>query len=171
LKTVDREVGMTIVVSVLAVVSELEALTEESSAYLNRETGELYSLGDEEAGAVEDAADSDDLPEWLRDEAPKIREVLESGDWLPLPTRFDVDEWAIMDGFALSVDDPELRHELRGAIRGTGAFRHFKDTIHRLGIQESWYRFRDEALAGIAIDWLEEHGITYTRDEGGSPTE
>jgi hypothetical protein len=162
---------MAVIVSLRAVVEELEALTEESAAYLNRKTGELYSLGDEEAGAVEGAADSDDLPGWLHDEMPKIREVLESEDWLLLPSRFDINEWATMDGFSLTIDDTDLREELRGAIRRAGAFRHFKDTVHRRGILESWYRYRDEALARIAVDWLDEQGIAYARDQGVSPAE
>lgn len=72
------------------VIEELEALTDESVAYLNRETGELYALGEEEAGLVEDDVDPEGLPGWLVDEVPKIREVLESADWLALPTRFDI---------------------------------------------------------------------------------
>jgi len=44
-------------------------------------------------------------------------------------------------------------------------------TVHRRGILESWYGYRDEALARIAIDWLDEQGIAYARDEDVSPAE
>jgi len=34
--------------------------------------------------------------------------------------------------------------------------------IHRCGIAEEWYKFRDEALKKIAIKWCEENDIRYT---------
>jgi len=162
---------MAVVVPLRKVVDEIEALMDESTAYLNRKTGELYTLHEEEALLDEDDADLEDLPEWQRSEIPVIRDVLESEDWLPLPTKFDIHEWAIMDEFSRSMDDPELRDELQDAIRGAGAFRHFKSTIHRLGIHELWYRYRTSALERIAMDWLEEHEIAYTSDENAASAE
>jgi hypothetical protein len=157
------------IVSLREVVDELDALADECIAYLNRQTGELYTLSDMVAGMVEDHADPEDLAEWLGDEVPRVREILESEDWLALPTRFDIHEWAIMDHFARSIEDPELQDELLGAIRGRGAFRYFKDTVHRHEIQQDWYDFKSAALARIAADWLDGHGISYTRDSGASP--
>ena len=161
---------MAVTVSLRRVVDELEAQTEGSAAYLNRETGDLYTLREEEAGLVENDADLDDLPDWQRDDVDGVREVLESEDWLPLPTSFDVHEWAIMDEFSRSIDDPDLRGELLNAIRGAGAFRCFRDALHRRGIHESWYSYKTAALGQIAADWLDGHGIAYTRDESAAPT-
>ena len=56
---------MATVVSLRHVVDELDALMNECTSYLNRQTGELYALQDEEAGVIEDGADPEDLPEWL----------------------------------------------------------------------------------------------------------
>lgn len=156
-------------VSLKLVVEELDALTDETSAYLNRETGELYALGEEVAALVEDAVDPAELPGWLVDEAPKIREVLESEDWLPLPTRFDIHEWAIMDGFARSIADADVRDELLTAIRGRGAFRWFKDAVHRHGILQDWHVHRAAALGRIAAAWLEDHGVEYATDADTLP--
>jgi hypothetical protein len=156
---------MAVVVSLRKVVDEIDVLMEGCTAYLNKQTGEHYTLQYDDAELVEDDADLEDLPEWQRDEIPVIREILESEDWLALPTKFDIHEWAIMDEFSRSVDDAELRDELRNAIRGPGAFRNFKNTIYRHELQDSWYRYRTAALDRIAIDWLDEHEITHTRDE------
>jgi len=41
-------------------------------------------------------------------------------------------------------------------------FRAFRIAIRRLGLEQSWYQFRDEALAEIARSWLEEHKLQYT---------
>ena len=37
----------------------------------------------------------------------------------------------------------------------------FKDAIIRFGIEENWYRFREEALKDIAIRWCERNDITF----------
>lgn len=156
---------MAVVVSLRKVVDEIEALMGGWTAYLNRKTGELHTLQEDDEGLVADDADLEDLSDWQRDAIPVIREILESEDWLALPTKFDIHEWAIMDEFSCSVEDPALRNELRSAIRGAGAFRHFKATIHWYGLQETWYRYRTGVLDRIAIDWLDEQQIAYTRDE------
>jgi hypothetical protein len=50
---------------------------------------------------------------------------------------------------------------LEGNQHGAGAFRMFRSTTRRLGIEKSWYRFHEEALAEIARDWLEAHELPY----------
>jgi len=50
-------------------------------------------------------------------------------------------------------------------IKGSGAFRRFKNAIHEKGIEKAWYEFRSEALEKIAIEWLEENGISYSRND------
>lgn len=92
-----------------------------------------------------------------------IREVLESEDFIPLPSKFDIHEWSIMDRFAQSLTDEATSDELDAALHGSGAFRRFKDAVRRLGLEDKWYRFRETALEEIAIEFLEEHGISYER--------
>lgn len=169
---------MAVIVSLREVADELSALMEGFKAYLNRETGELYSVSDEDVHLLDDEddveVDNDDLPGWQIEMLAKTREVLESEDWLRLPTKFDIHEWTMMEEFSCSVDDANLRDELLGPIRGPGAFRYFKDTIHRRGIQDRWYEFKAAALEQIAARWLDKHGIAYARDgsdlPGAAPT-
>ncbi|WP_425429451.1 hypothetical protein [Desulfoscipio geothermicus] len=47
------------------------------------------------------------------------------------------------------------------SIKGSGAFRRFKDNIHRYQIAKNWYKYRDEAIKRIAIEWCEGNGIRY----------
>lgn len=60
------------------VVNEIEALMDECTAHLNRDTAELYTVRGEEAAAAEGALDPHDLPDRLVEELPTIREILES---------------------------------------------------------------------------------------------
>jgi hypothetical protein len=93
---------------------------------------------------------------------PKIRAALESDRFLELPDRFDIHEWSIMERFSRTQNIEQIRSELLNAIHGAGAFRAFRSAIRRLGLEQSWYQFRDEALAEIARSWLEEHKLQYT---------
>jgi hypothetical protein len=93
---------------------------------------------------------------------PKVREVLGSPDFIPLPDRFEIDEWTIMRHFAESQSNPEHREDLLSAIRGRGAFPLFKSLLPRLNLREEWFRFRAEALDQIASDFLEVNGVPYT---------
>ncbi len=92
---------------------------------------------------------------------PKIREALESDDFLQLPNRFEINEWSIMERFAESQENREHREALREAIHGKGAFRRFRETLRDLDLEDAWYRFRELALEEIAKDWLNANGISY----------
>jgi Uncharacterised protein family (UPF0158) len=91
----------------------------------------------------------------------KVRAVLAGERCLQLPNHFEVHEWSIMDEFAQAQHSEGVRQELLEAIHGAGAFRMFRSTIRRLGLEKSWYRFREESLVEIARDWLEVHKLPY----------
>ena len=69
-----------------------------------------------------------------------------------------------MKRFAESLDNEKDCDDLLDAIDGRGAFRLFKTAVARRGLREVWFKFRNDALAEIAIDFLEENRIPYTRD-------
>ena len=136
--------------------------SDEQSSFLNLTTGEVVSITDEELRAAENDEPLEDFPEWQHDAIRIAGEILETEHYLPLPDRFEMHEYSLMERFCLSVDEEDIRDDLRNAIRGRGAFRYFKDRIHAYGIAEEWYRYRDAALREIAVAWCEEHGIPYT---------
>jgi hypothetical protein len=130
------------------------------AAYLNLDTGEVITVSGEERRMVERNVPEDDLPDWQREALPRVREALDSDRFVPLPDRFKVHEWGIMERFSVERTDPQ-RNQLLDAIHGPGAFRRFKQAIRRLGIEEEWHRYRDSALEEIAKEWLEAHGLAY----------
>ena len=151
-------------VSLKAVVETLESLGEELFAFLNPHTGDLVILSAEDIRLVEDDAPADALPEWQQKVLAEAREVLASDEYLELPTSYDIHEYAIMEEFCSTIAKPQLRHALLDQIHGSGAFRRFKQAIHRYRIAEDWYRFRTAAVADIASRWLDAHQIAYRRD-------
>jgi Uncharacterised protein family (UPF0158) len=152
---------MPIPVKLSDVVDQMDMLSDEASAYLNRRTGEMVYVSEESRHAAEDEDECDDLSDWEREVMPEIKEALESEDYLVLPGKYEIHEWSIMEQFAQSVDDEAASDELLTALRGRGAFRYFKDMVDRLGIEKDWYRFRDEALKEIARDWLQANDIPF----------
>ena len=145
------------------VIDHMDLPSEEWAAYLNRHTGELVTVTDEDQRPVDSAEDIKDLPEWQSEALPKVREALESDDFLLLPGKFEIHEYRIMEHFSLAVEELEVREELLQAIRGRGAFRRFREVIRGREIQDRWYAFRQQALEDIAIGWLETNDIAYTR--------
>lgn len=151
---------MAAVVSLKKVVDEIDMLFNDAwTAYLNRRTGETYTVTEEGAAAVDDP-DGPDAEDWQA-EVPKILEVMESDDWIALPSKFDLHEYGIMKRFCLELDDEAKREELLNAIAGRGAFRFFKSVIYRHGIQQQWYDYRDKEIERFVADWLEAQGIAY----------
>jgi hypothetical protein len=162
-----QEVDM-IPVSLKSVVEEMDVLGDEMTAYINKQTGELFTVSEEEARLIETRnEDNEFVPEWQKEMLPKVREVLESNDFVPLPDKFEIHEYAIMERFCLSLPDEALRVELLHGIRGRGAFRRFKDAIHDKDIQDDWYSFREQALKRVAADFLDSEGIAYLDDSAG----
>jgi len=83
-------------VSLKSVVNEMDVLSDEVTAYINKKTGELYFVSEEEANIVEHGNEDDEfIPEWQREILPKVREVLESGDFVVLPDKFEIHEYSI----------------------------------------------------------------------------
>jgi len=152
---------MSKVISLRDIISALEAASDDSTSYLDPETGEIILVTEEERLLVEDEG-SEEAPAWERELIPKIRAALEGDRWLELPDRFDIHEWSIMEQFSRAQKSERIRRELLDAIHGAGAFRVFRSAIRRLGLEQSWYQFRDEVLADIARRWLEEHELQYT---------
>lgn len=51
---------------------------------------------------------------------------------------------------------------LYGLIKGSGAFRRFKNAVHRDGIADDWHKYRDDALKQIAIKWCRENNVEFS---------
>lgn len=151
---------MATVISLREVIEAIATTNEDCASYLDPETGEIITVTEEERYLVEEES-LEDVPEWQREMLPKIRAALEGDRFLELPDRFDIHEWSIMDEFSRAQGSQRIRQELADAIHGAGAFRVFRNAIQRLGLEKSWYQFRDEALAEIARNWLEEHKLPY----------
>jgi len=144
------------------IIEGLECQSDESHSYLDKRTGKVILISDEELCAAENDEPIEDFPDWQHDQIKIAKEILqETGDYVGLPSKFDIHEYIIMERFCLSIDDPEISDTLYSLIKGSGAFQRFKNAIHKFEIVEDWYKYRDNAIREIAVEWGEENGIEF----------
>lgn len=78
----------------------------------------------------------------------------DNDDYLKIPDKKDLKEYAVMREFALK--QPKQTCELlQKALGGRGAYRKFKDAVLKLGIEKFWYAYRDENINLFARHWCE----------------
>ena len=155
---------MKAIISLKKVLDELEAVSGESSAFLNVNTGETYVVFDEESAGDDKFDDDANLPDWQKQDHRIRREIADGNGWIDLPSSFDIHEWSILEAFALQQSNSKLRETLLDAIHQSGAFRRFKALVARHGIDAQWYRFREDHLKALAIAWLKEHNLKFVDD-------
>jgi len=150
-------------VKISEIVETMDMQFDELSAYFDRRTGRILVVTGEEFDAAETGDALEDYPEWEHEQIEIAQQILsdEEGVYVRLPSRYEIHEWRIIDDFARSIEDEHISRDLQSAIRGTGAFRRFKDAIYRLGVAEQWYSFKEQALREIARAWCEKNGIPF----------
>ena len=153
----------------------MEAQSEETHSFVDKQTGQVVVVSDEDmrlaeeidqADGADEADDLSDLPDWQRETVEQAKAVLaeEGGRFVSPPDQFEIHEWDMMRDFADGVEDEAVSERLLNAIDGRGAFRYFKDCVHEAGLADQWYKFRDDQYRRIAADWCRENGIEVDED-------
>jgi hypothetical protein len=122
---------------------EFEMISHDLHLFYNTQTGEFGFYGD------------------FMDEETANSEEFESDEWVAAPSQYDIGEYDIMEEFAESVTNTRANELLMVALEGKGAFRRFKDTLHRVGLNEEWFAFKHKAFVKIAREWCIDNEIDY----------
>ena len=153
---------MNIQVKLKDIIEEMEIQFEESRSLLNIKTGEIVLVTSDDLRAAEEDKPFDHLPEWEQENRVIAIDVVENFEnYLELPTKYEVNEYEMMENFCITVSDQRKQESLLRAIKGKGAFRRFKDKIIDFEIEEQWYSYRDECFKQIAIEWCQENKINF----------
>jgi hypothetical protein len=153
-----------LIVSLRAVAEGIEVPDFQWTAYLDRRTGEIIPVSGDDVRLLESLDEgATDVPEWPVEHLSEVREVMESEDFLALPGKDQSDEYRLMERFALEVRDADVSRELLRAIGGRRPFRRFKDVAGDRGQLDARYACRQRALEELAAEWLQAHGIAFTR--------
>ena len=153
---------MEVPVKLSDIIEGLESQSDESASFLNKKTGEVVLMTDYAMRAAEENEPFEDVPDWEKELVSIAREILaDTGDYIQLPTKYDIDEYSIMENFCMSLDRQEIGGILYDLISGSGAFRRFKDAVYKYGVEDEWYKYRDNAIKEIAIEWCRENNIGF----------
>ena len=82
------------------IVDALEMQFDESSSFLDLDTGQVETVSCDLLREAEETADGEgpDLPEWQQQEWEIAKRIVSTDRFRKLPIKFDVHEWAIMEG-------------------------------------------------------------------------
>ena len=150
----------------------LEMVPDESSAWLDHDTGQIHIIQDRlmaiaTGDSDDDPEDSDTVTDWDDAELARARELCSRPDRaIALPTAFDFHEYRHMERFIESLPESAATDQLWRAIKGRGAFRHFKDTADRLGVLDAWYAYRDNAARQFMLDWAADNHVAVDESPG-----
>ena len=128
---------------------------------MDLEAGQVETVSESLLHEAAKSREEPDLSDWQKGEWEVAKRIVSIDGFIPLPTKWDVHEWGIMEEFSRSLESEGIQSEVSRAIHGAGAFRNFKDTVQRLGIESAWFAFRADALRQIALDWCEENQIAW----------
>jgi len=126
------------------VIDALDFTNDEIEYYYNPDNGEIF---------MSNIGDFEDLSE------DELDELFEKS--IMLPTRYDINEYGMMEDFTETIEDIRLQNQLYISLNGSGAFRRFKDTCINFDIINDWYKFRDERYKELAINWCKENNIEF----------
>ena len=151
------------------IIEALEMETDTTTFYFDKGTGQVEMISEDVTAGMqlEDDGLVDEQPEWLRKAISKAREIHNDSDeqFVQLPDKFDLNDYEIMEEFSRKYPNNSVSGTLLQTIRGKGAFRRFNNLIYEFSLQKKWNQFKQQAYEQVAIDWLEENGIPYTRGD------
>jgi len=124
---------------------EFEMIDAETHLFYNTETGEFDFYSD------------------FMDSGEGSKEKFEESCWVAAPGQHDINEYDMMTRFTEAITNPRANELLCIALEGKGAFRRFKDTLHRVDMTDEWYAFKREAYIDLAREWCDNNGIPYFR--------
>ena len=146
----------------------LEFESMDRRIYFDRHTGRIVSVSDSILSAVEEGQNEalKRLPDWQKEEVETARAIVNhSGDrFIDPPGKFEFNEHRHMEQFIGTLPHAETVEQLRRAIQGHGAFRQFRDTLRRLGVQDQWSGYCDTAKKEFVIGWAEANNVPYDDD-------
>lgn len=149
------------------IVDELEMRSDNTTVYYNINTGELINVTNEDMNRVENKETLEDVLDgclgWEKSHLEEVYNLMfeDIDNCVALPSNFDIRDSDIMEEFIETINNDNKRNQLENCMWQKGMYRKFKDKLIDLGLEEDYYRFYEEKLKEIAIEWCEENNLQY----------
>lgn len=145
------------------IIEQFELASESNQSYLSKLTGEIHLIPEEvELYVDNEEFDEENLPDWEKEIIPIYKDIKNNPqNYIQFPDQFYINEYSIMESFSLSLSNEHLRERIYSSLKGSGAFKRFRDNIERAGIIDDWYKYKDEAIKELAIEWCNDNNIEF----------
>ena len=151
-------------VDLFELIETLDIDFESIRFFVDKLTGKIVTWS-EEGGFVDMDIDDDETDDEESDDEETEDEDFDDefipDHYIPLPDRWDLDKYRIMEDFCCSIEDVEIQHNLLSAIRGKGAFGRFNTAIRCYKIENDWFKYLHENLKEVAIEFCKVHHLDY----------
>jgi hypothetical protein len=140
----------------------IDFVSEDSLSLLNIKTGVLHLFQNKYLSAAEEDENLSDFVDWEQEEILRAKQYLQNqSDYIELPSKFDFNEYRLIENFIIEVPNEKQKEVLFNAIRGKGAFSRFRQGIERFDLLGKWYEYKDIALTEFAKNWCQENKIEF----------
>ena len=153
-------------VEIQKIVDELQMRFMDTTVYYNKITGEILNVQDDDFRIVEEEDFENNIenyPEWQREHLKEVYDLLynDIDNYIALPNNFDIKDSDIMEEFIETISDSNKKYQLGNCMWQKGMYRKFKDKLIDIGLENEYYKFYDEKLKEIAIEWCKENNLEY----------
>lgn len=166
----------------------LDNSSDETSYYLNLETGEVIPVTQEIQDllqeiiykVLENRADGEkfdldsflktlDLKDWQKQVVREVHEIQEGLGitFIAIPRRDSYQGYREIKDFVETVNNPQLKERLKQALNGDHPFRRFDDVLKTDSEEkELWFQFQRRSLRERSLKWLADEGIEIESPQG-----
>ena len=153
-------------VEIQKIVDELQMRFMDTTVYYNKITGEILNVQDDDFRIVEEddfENNIENYPKWQREHLKEVYDLLynDIDNYIALPNNFDIKDSDIMEEFIETISDSNKKYQLENCMWQKGMYRKFKDKLIYIGLENEYYKFYDEKLKKIAIEWCKENNLEY----------
>lgn len=148
------------------IVYELQMRFMDATVYYNRITGEILIVNDDDFKMIEDddfETNIEQYPKWQKEHLKEVYNLMyeDIDNYISLPNSFNIRESNIMEDFIKTIKNEKKRQQLENCMWQKGMYRKFKDKLAQIELEEQYYKFYDEKLKEIAIEWCKENDLEY----------
>lgn len=153
-------------VNIQKIVDELQMRFMDTTVYYNKQTGETLNIQDDDFRIVEEDDFENNIqgyPEWQREHLKEVYDLLYNDveNYIALPNNFEIKDSDIMEEFIETVSSNNKKIQLENCMWQKGMYRKFKDKLIEIGLEDKYYKFYDEKLKEISIEWCKENNLEY----------
>jgi hypothetical protein len=133
--------------------------------YLNKKTGQIIPITNVEFCEAEKPFHAAPEPDGSPDNRQIAKAVLDGDErYIRLPSRAELEEYAVMEQFCASVEDDLISETLSETLKDIRGSEAFEKALIRYGLAEDFHAWHRRESKSAAKEWCETHDIVFIED-------